>query len=203
MYMFIIFGKVSCSVPKPSFFNRKFEGVIGQQTSCMNLIMHSSWSLASSYLQCLNLVNTFLHFSPPPVPLVDNLHGEVRGRIHHRGPSVSSASSEDVSINRIAEEDNNSGSDSSNAIPHSSASGGQACKRVGGACMVLASSLIKIIQYHFCTLDKYYYSYIYIFLYSVIITGSTHSFSPTGRPGETKLPPLSKRERERERERER
>ena len=35
----------------------------------------------------------------------------------------------------------------------------------------------------------------------VMISGSTHSFSPTGKPPETKLPPLSKRERERERER--
>ena len=63
--------------------------------------------------------------------------------------------------------------------------------------------------YGACIIDKnftmsLYPCYNYIFsLYSVIIAGSTHSFSPTGRPGETKLPPLSKKERERERERER
>ena len=69
------------------------------------------------------LLENLLHFSRS-VPLVDNINGEVQGTIHRRGPSVSSASSEDVSINRIAEEDNNSGSDSSNAVPPSSASGG-------------------------------------------------------------------------------
>ena len=78
---------------------------------------------------------------------MDNINGEVRGTIRRRGPSVSSASSEDVSINRIVEEDNNSaGSDSSNALPHSSASGGQESRwvglvldgdSVGGACVVL------------------------------------------------------------------
>ena len=116
----------------------------------------------------------FLHFSPPPVPLVDNLQGEVRGRIHHRGPSVSSASSEDISINRIAEEDNNSGSDSSNAVPHSSASGGQAREWVHGACMVLAS-LIKILQCH-CTLAII----IYFLSILLLLQGALIHFLPQG-----------------------